>query len=66
LIAGGTAVLWLAVFNFDMWLFAHTDFTERAHWIFLPEAFHAPIAYHNIDTLGYRNVTTASGVPLSH
>lgn len=39
LIVGGTAVLWLAVFNFNMWLFAHTAFSERAHWIFLPAAF---------------------------
>lgn len=39
LIVGGTAVLWLAVFNFNMWLFAQTAFSERAHWIFLPAAF---------------------------
>jgi uncharacterized MnhB-related membrane protein len=39
LIVGGTAILWLAVFNFNMRLFEHTAFSERAHWIFLPAAF---------------------------
>ena len=35
----GVALLWLAVFNVNMWLFSHAAFSERAHWIFLPAAF---------------------------
>jgi hypothetical protein len=35
----GVALLWLAVFNVNMWLFSHASFSERAHWIFLPAAF---------------------------
>ena len=33
------ALLWLAVFNVNTWLFSHAAFSERAHWIFLPAAF---------------------------
>jgi len=39
LVIGGVAVLWLTVFNLNMWLFSHAAFSERAHWIFLPAAF---------------------------
>lgn len=35
----GVALLWLVVFNVNMWLFSHAAFSERAHWIFLPAAF---------------------------
>jgi hypothetical protein len=35
----GVALLWLAVFNVNMWLFSHAALSERAHWIFLPAAF---------------------------
>jgi hypothetical protein len=53
LIVVGTAVLWLAMFNFNMWLFAHT-------------AFPAPSFYHNIDTRCIRTITPPDHLPLSH
>jgi hypothetical protein len=66
LIVVGTAVLWLAMFNFNMWLFAHTAFPAPAHWISLPAAFRVPSLYHNIDTQADRTGTSQRNLPLSH
>lgn len=32
------ALVWLAFFELNDWLFSHLAYTERAHWIFLPAA----------------------------
>jgi len=34
----GVAIVWLTLFNFNVWLFSHAAYNERAHWIFLPAA----------------------------
>lgn len=35
----GVALVWLAFFELNDWLFSQLAYTERAHWIFLPAAF---------------------------
>lgn len=35
----GVAVSWVVLFNLNGALFAELEFSERAHWIFLPAAF---------------------------
>ncbi len=34
----GVALVWLAFFELNDWLFSQLAYTERAHWIFLPAA----------------------------
>ena len=34
----GVAIVWLAFFEINDWLFSQLAYTERAHWIFLPAA----------------------------
>lgn len=34
----GVAIVWLAFFRLNDWLFSQLAYTERAHWIFLPAA----------------------------
>ena len=34
----GVAIVWLAFFKLNGWLFSQFEYTERAHWIFLPAA----------------------------
>jgi hypothetical protein len=34
----GVALVWLAFFRLNDWLFSQLAYTERAHWIFLPAA----------------------------
>jgi len=34
----GVAIVWLALFELNEWLFSHAAYSERAHWIFLPAA----------------------------
>jgi len=35
----GIAIAWLAISEFNAWLFADLEHTPQAHWIFLPAAF---------------------------
>lgn len=39
LVIAAVALLWLAVFKLNMWLFSNSALSERAHWIFMPAAF---------------------------
>lgn len=34
----GVAIVWLAFFRLNDWLFSQLAYTDRAHWIFLPAA----------------------------
>lgn len=61
----GVAVVWLAFFDLNDWLFSKLAYTDRAHWIFLPAALRV-IAILLLRTKGALGLMAGAYLTLPH
>jgi hypothetical protein len=61
----GVAIVWLAFFKLNGWLFSQFEYTERAHWIFLPAALRV-IAILSLGSKGALGLMVGAYFTLPH